>query len=80
MTAPSTTDLRRADLVAALEEIIDALDRRVPQIAHAGETGIARDALVLRQEAVGRLDELRRDRDRRDDEDRVHAVMTDDGG
>jgi hypothetical protein len=79
MTAPSTTDLRRADLVAALEEIIDALDRRVPQIAHAGETGIARDALVLRQEAVGRLDELRRDRDRRDD-DLVHAVMTDDGG
>lgn len=72
--------LQRAGLVAALREIIDALDRRVPQIERAGEIAIARDALVLRQEAVGRLHELQLGGHGRYDEDLVHAVMSDDGG
>jgi hypothetical protein len=52
---------QKAALVLALREIIDALDRRVPQIERAGEVGIARDALILRQEAVERLRTLQHD-------------------
>ena len=64
----------------ALREIIDALDRRGPQIASAGEMRIARDALMLRREAVERLEELQRADDGGYDEDLVEAIMTDDGG
>lgn len=52
---PSIPDVRRAGLVLALREVIDALDRRLPQIEHAGETRIARDAMMLRREATERL-------------------------
>jgi hypothetical protein len=45
----------RADLVFALHEIIEALDRRGPQIERAGEWRIARDAVALRREAIERL-------------------------
>ena len=54
---------RRVGLISALREIIDALDRRVPHIERAGETGIARDALKLRRQAEGRLEELQRRED-----------------
>ena len=64
----------------ALEEIIEALDRRVPQIEHAGEMRIARDALALRREAVERLDELRQAAEGGYNEALVGAIMTDDGG
>jgi hypothetical protein len=46
------------DLTRALEELIAALDRRVPRVAQAGETLIARDAAALRATAVKRLAEL----------------------
>jgi hypothetical protein len=49
------------ELKFVLEELIAALDRRVPRVEQAGETAIARDAAVLRAKAVKRLTELVRD-------------------
>jgi hypothetical protein len=49
------------ELESVLEELIAALDRRVPRVEQAGETGIARDAAALRAKAVERLTELVRD-------------------
>ena len=46
------------DLVRELQELIAALDRRVPRVERAGEAAIARDAALLRERAVKRLDEL----------------------
>ena len=66
--------------MVALREIIEALDRRVPQIEHAGEMRIARDAVALRREAVERLEELRQTDHDGYDEALVGAIMTDDGG
>jgi hypothetical protein len=54
--AVSTTDLE-----SVLEELIAALDRRVPRVEQAGEAEIARDAAALRAKAVKRLTELVRD-------------------
>ena len=51
------------DLESVLEELIAALDRRVPRVEQAGEAGIARDAAALRAKAVKRLAELIRDTD-----------------
>jgi hypothetical protein len=45
-------------LTRELEELIAALDRRVPGVEHAGEAAIARDAAALRARAVERLAEL----------------------
>jgi len=49
------------ELESVLEELIAALDRRVPRVEQAGERGIARDAAALRAKAVKRLTELVRD-------------------
>jgi hypothetical protein len=49
------------ELESVLEELIAALDRRVPRVEQAGEAGIARDAAALRAKAVKRLAELVRD-------------------
>jgi hypothetical protein len=46
------------DLTRELEELISALDRRVPRVEQAGETSIAHDAAALRARAVKRLAEL----------------------
>jgi hypothetical protein len=48
------------DLTRELEELIAALDRRVPRVEQAGEAVIARDAAALRAKAVDRLAELAR--------------------
>lgn len=48
------------DLIRDLEEVIAALDRRVPQIRQAGEEAIARDAAALRAKAIDRLTQLKR--------------------
>lgn len=50
VTAPSLT--------RELEELIAALDRRVPRVEQAGEADIARDAAALRAKAVARLAKL----------------------
>jgi hypothetical protein len=49
------------ELVRELEELIAALDRRVPRVQEAGEADIARDAAALRAKAVERLAELARE-------------------
>ena len=49
-----------SDLARELEELIAAIDRRVPHIERAGEAAIARDAAALRAKAVERLAELAR--------------------
>jgi hypothetical protein len=46
-------------IVAALRELIAALDRRVPRVERTGETRIARDAAMLRSQAVMRIQELK---------------------
>jgi hypothetical protein len=51
-------DLPEPDLMRELEELIAALDRRVPRVAQAGEALIAREAAALRAKAVERLAEL----------------------
>ena len=51
--AVSTSPLARE-----LEDLIAALDRRVPRVEQAGEVAIARDAAALRARAVARLAEL----------------------
>jgi hypothetical protein len=38
-----------------LRELIDALDRRVPQIERSGEIQIAREAAKLREQALARI-------------------------
>jgi len=45
-------------LIEDLNELIDAIDRRLPQVQRSGEVAIADAAMQLRQEARKRLDEL----------------------
>ncbi len=49
----------RARVIANLQALIAALDRRVPHIERAGERQIAHDAGLLRQKALKRLEALR---------------------
>ena len=44
--------------LAHLRELIEALDRRVPQIESAGELQIAREAAAVRDRALERIREL----------------------
>jgi hypothetical protein len=48
------------ELVRELQELVAALDRRVPRVEQVGETAIASDAAALRASAIKRLDELTR--------------------
>lgn len=50
------------DLAHELEELIAALDRRLPRVEQAGEAAIAHDAAALREKAVNRLAELTKNR------------------
>ena len=75
----SVPNFQRASLIFALREIIDALDRRGPQVERAGEMRIAQDALALRRQAVARLEELERG-DGGLDDIRVEVVVTNEGG
>ena len=75
-----TADRDRA--LAALRELVEALDRRVPHVERLGEVRIAREATALRKEAAKRIEELspkQLDRQKREGEC-SDAVMTDDGG
>lgn len=71
-----------AGVVAALRELIDAVDRRVPQLERACEPRIAKVAATLRGEAASRLEEMTRPGTGPGEHDSalVDAVMTDDGG
>ena len=48
-----------ADTIRILEELIAALDLRVPKMQHVGEAAIARDAAALRTSALERIEQLR---------------------
>jgi preprotein translocase subunit SecD len=48
----------RQQLIAHLRELVEALDRRVPQLQREGETRIAREAAALKQQALERIAEL----------------------
>ncbi len=50
--------LIRAQLVRDLQELIAALDRRLPQVGRAGEVSIAHDAAALKVRALTRIAEL----------------------
>ncbi len=65
-----------ADVLRELRELIDALDRRVPQVQRAGELAIARDAAALRARAVKRIEEIEPDRAERRDDPSVGAAVT----
>ena len=47
-----------AAIARELEELIAALDRRVPRVEQAGEAAIAGDAAALREKAIARLAQL----------------------
>ena len=58
-----TSDLSIApasQLLATLEELVDALDRRIPQVERIGELEITADANRLRACALQRIALLRR--------------------
>ena len=63
-----TTHTAESDQLLALQELIEALDRRVPHVERAGEAKIAADARRLRATASERVALLR---DRGGDEDVV---------
>jgi hypothetical protein len=44
-----------SDNIRILRELIAALDRRLPQMQHAGEASIARDAAALKVSALERV-------------------------
>jgi hypothetical protein len=46
--------------VRELQELIAALDRRLPQVQRAGEVSIAREAAALKTRALKRIEELGR--------------------
>lgn len=48
-------------VVRELRDLIEALDRRVPQVERAGEASIARDAAALKARALRRIEELERE-------------------
>ena len=50
--------MNRTETVRNLYELIAALDRRLPQVARAGEAAIVRDAAALRMKALQRITEL----------------------
>lgn len=47
-----------AELARVLNELIEALDRRVPHLERAGEASIVHDAAALRAKATKRLADL----------------------
>jgi hypothetical protein len=70
----------RTRTIAALRELIGALDRRTPRMERMGEIRIARDAALLRGDAVARIEELKQGGiDHSYNRELVEAIMTDDG-
>jgi hypothetical protein len=67
-------------VLAALRELVGALDRRVSHSERPGEKVIVEDSQRLRREAVGRIEELTRTGSDTYDSALVEAIMTDDGG
>lgn len=79
---PESSVSTASRLITTLRELISALDRRVAHVERSAETRIARDAQVLRREAVAQIEALSREGPDHTpyDLELVEAVMTDDGG
>ena len=58
VTMPAAAVTSRAETVLQLNDLIRALDRRLPQVERSGELAIAEAALRLRLEACKRIEEL----------------------
>ena len=73
---------RSTRILAALRELIGAIDRRVPQTERPGEKRIARDAQRLRRAAMAQIEELTGVGAHTNayDHGLGEAIMTDDGG
>ena len=56
----NATKRSASQLLVALEELVEALDRRRPQLERDGEAEIAADATRLRACAMQRIESLRR--------------------
>ena len=67
--------------VSTLRELISALDRRVPHVDRPGELRIARDAQLLRRQAVAQIEAWNRQEpdDTPYNQELADAIMTDDG-
>jgi hypothetical protein len=63
MQSKETTRRERERIIANLEALVSALDRRVPHIERHGEATIAREAAALKGKALERLTELRAETD-----------------
>ena len=72
----------RDRVVAALRELVEALDRRMSHVERVGEVRIAHEAAALRQQAAKRIEDLSSAEPTRHtrQDDRSNAEMTDDGG
>jgi hypothetical protein len=55
-----TEDSPRAHTIRELRELVEALDRRIPQVHRVGEASIARASAALRTAAMKRIEELER--------------------
>jgi hypothetical protein len=68
-------------LVSALQELIRALDTRLPHPERPGEIRIALDSQMLRRKAVAQIEALSRQGadDTPYDQELFDAIMTDDG-
>lgn len=77
----TTAEPSSSEILASLQELVEALDRRVPHLDRAGEIQIAKDAASLRNEAVTRIAalQLAGPNHATDDQGLADAVMTDDG-
>ena len=68
------------DTLGMLRDLVEALERRIPNAVSVREGRIASDAAELRRLALQRIDELTRPRlDHRYDQEVAEAVMSDDG-
>ncbi len=53
----------QAELVRRLQDLVVALDQRVPHVERVGEAAIARDAAALKAKALQRIAELNAESD-----------------
>jgi hypothetical protein len=59
MNAPERTPTAQAELVRRLQDLVVALDQRVPHVERSGEAAIAQDAAALRAKALQRIAEIK---------------------
>jgi hypothetical protein len=60
VTKRKAAGVERARVLRHLQELVAALDRRVPHCERIGEVQIARDAAALRDQALKRIAQLER--------------------